>query len=176
MPPEKVVPSEARIGESETVVAILGLGSNVGDGVRNIDEAISRLTADAKLELVARSKLYRTAPWGVTDQAAFVNACISVRTSLTPRHLLEHCLGVENAMGRVRKQRWGPRIIDVDILTYGALTVDEPDLIIPHPRIVERAFVLVPLKDVAPGLRINGEKIETLLERLDPTDVQPLTA
>jgi 2-amino-4-hydroxy-6-hydroxymethyldihydropteridine diphosphokinase len=79
-------------------------------------------------------------------------------------------------MGRVRTQRWGPRIIDVDILIYDALAVDEPDLVIPHPRIAERAFVLIPLKDVAPGLRINGEKIETLLERLDPTDVQPLTA
>jgi 2-amino-4-hydroxy-6-hydroxymethyldihydropteridine diphosphokinase len=175
MSAEKVAPSEAKIGESDTVVAILGLGSNVGDGVHNIDEAISRLTSGAKLELVARSKLYRTAPWGVTDQAAFVNACISVRTSLTPRHLLERCLGVENAMGRVRTLRWGPRIIDVDILTYGALTVDEPDLVIPHPRIAERAFVLIPLKDVAPDLRIEGESIETLLERLDTADVQPLT-
>jgi 2-amino-4-hydroxy-6-hydroxymethyldihydropteridine diphosphokinase len=175
MPAEKAAPSEARIGASGAVVAILGIGSNVGDGIRNIEEAISRLTADTELELVARSKLYRTAPWGVTDQAAFVNACISVRTSLKPRHLLEHCLGVENAMGRVRTLRWGPRIIDVDILTYDALAVDEPDLVIPHPRITERAFVLIPMKDVAPDLRIEGEKIETLLERLDSADVQPLT-
>jgi 2-amino-4-hydroxy-6-hydroxymethyldihydropteridine diphosphokinase len=78
-------------------------------------------------------------------------------------------------MGRVRTLRWGPRIIDVDILTYDALTVAEPDLVIPHPRIAERAFVLIPLKDVAPDLRIEGESIETLLERLDTADVQPLT-
>ena len=174
MPAEKAAPSEARIGKSETVVAILGLGSNVGDGIRNIDEAISSLTADAKLELVARSKLYRTAPWGVTDQAAFVNACISVRTALTPRRLLERCLAVENAMGRVRKQRWGPRIIDVDILTYDALYVDEPDIVIPHTRITDRAIVLITMKDVAPDLRIEGEKIETLLGRLDSSGVQPL--
>jgi 2-amino-4-hydroxy-6-hydroxymethyldihydropteridine diphosphokinase len=174
MSAEKIAPSEAKIGEPDTVVAILGLGSNVGDGIRNIDEAISRLTSGAKLELVARSKLYRSAPWGVTDQPAFVNACISVRTSLTPRHLLERCLGVENAMGRVRTLRWGPRIIDVDILTYDALTVDEPDLVIPHPRIAERAFVLIPLKDVAPDLRIGGETIDSALGRLDAGDVQPL--
>ena len=99
--------------------ATLALGSNLGDRVRNIEEAIARLTADGTVELVARSRLYRTAPWGVTDQDWFVNACIAIKTGLSPRELLHHCQAVENGMGRVRTKRWGPRNIDVDILTFG---------------------------------------------------------
>jgi 2-amino-4-hydroxy-6-hydroxymethyldihydropteridine diphosphokinase len=152
--------------------ATLALGSNLGDRVRNIEEAIARLTADGTVELVARSRLYRTAPWGVTDQDWFVNACIAIKTGFSPRELLHHCQAVENGMGRVRTKRWGPRNIDVDILTFGALKVHEPDLSIPHRLIVERAFVLIPLKDIAPDLRIDGQSIETLLAKLDTSDVQ----
>jgi 2-amino-4-hydroxy-6-hydroxymethyldihydropteridine diphosphokinase len=154
--------------------ATIALGSNIGDRVANIEEAIARLTADEAVKLLARSRLYRTSPWGVTDQDWFVNACIRIRTALSPRALLLHCQSVENAMGRVRTKRWGPRIIDVDILTYADLTVNEPDLRIPHPLIAERAFVLVPLKDVAPEIRIDGASLDTLLSRLDAADVQPL--
>jgi 2-amino-4-hydroxy-6-hydroxymethyldihydropteridine diphosphokinase len=154
--------------------ATLALGSNMGDRVHNLEEAIARLTADGTIELVARSRLYRTAPWGVTDQDWFVNACIAIKTGLSPRELLRHCQAVENDMGRVRTKRWGPRIIDVDILTFGSLKVDETDLSIPHPLIAERAFVLIPLKDVAPQLRIEGASLDTLLGKLDTRDVQLL--
>ena len=161
--------------------ATLALGSNLGDRVRNIEEAIARLTANGTVELGARSRLYRAAPWGVTDQDWFVNACIAIKTGLSPRELLHHCQAVENGMGRVRTKRWGPRNIDVDILTFGGLKVHEADqhtggieLSIPHPLIAERAFVLIPLKDIAPDLRIDGQSIETLLARLDASDVQLL--
>ena len=136
--------------------ATLALGTNLGDRVGNIEEAIRRLTADGSVRLVKRSGLYRSAPWGVTDQDWFVNACISIDTDLSPRELLERCQAVENGMGRVRTRHWGPRIIDVDILTFGDFKISEPDLVVPHPLIGERAFVLVPLKDIAPDLTING--------------------
>jgi 2-amino-4-hydroxy-6-hydroxymethyldihydropteridine diphosphokinase len=154
--------------------ATLGLGSNIGDRVGNIEEAIERVTADGAVTLVARSRFYRTAPWGVTDQDWFVNACVTVRTEVSPRELLRRCQAVENDMARVRTRHWGPRNIDVDILTYRNLKIDEPDLIVPHPRIAERAFVLVPLKDVAPSLKIGGASLDEMLSKLDASDVQPL--
>jgi 2-amino-4-hydroxy-6-hydroxymethyldihydropteridine diphosphokinase len=156
--------------------ATLGLGSNIGDRVRNIEDAIERVTADGAVTLVARSHFYRTAPWGVTDQDWFVNACIAVRTKVSPRELLHRCQAVENDMARVRTRRWGPRNIDVDILTYRDVKLDEPDLIVPHPRIAERAFVLVPLKDVAPDLKIGGASLDEMLSKLDASDVRPLDA
>jgi len=154
--------------------AVLGLGSNIGDRVGNIEDAIARLTADGVVKLVARSRYYRTAPWGVTDQDWFVNACITVQADVSARELLARCQAVENGMARVRTQRWGPRNIDVDILTFRDQKIVEPDLVVPHPRIAERAFVLVPLKDVAPDVRIDGASIDEMLSRLDSSDVQPL--
>lgn len=155
--------------------ATLGLGSNIGDRVGNIEEAIGRLTADGAIKLVARSRFYRTAPWGVTDQDWFVNACIAIKTDVSARELLARCQAVENGMARVRIQRWGPRNIDVDILTFRDQKIDEPDLVVPHPRIAERAFVLVPLKDVAPDLKIAGASLDEMVSRLDASDVQPLS-
>lgn len=154
--------------------ATIGLGSNVGDRAAQIGEAIRRLTADGAIRLVARSRLYRSAPWGVKDQEWFANACIAIQTDLTPRALLQRCQAVENEMGRVRTRRWGPRNIDVDILTYRDCEIRESDLIIPHPFIGERAFVLMPLKEVAPALKIGGASLEELLSKLDGRDVQPL--
>lgn len=154
--------------------ATLGLGSNIGDRVRNIEEAIERLTADGAVKLVARSRFYRTAPWGVIDQDWFVNACIAIKTDVPVRELLACCQAVENDMARVRTRRWGPRNIDVDILTFRDQKIDEPDLVVPHPRIAERAFVLVPLKDIAPNLTIGGASIDQMLSKLDASDVQPL--
>ncbi|ADJ23294.1 2-amino-4-hydroxy-6-hydroxymethyldihydropteridine pyrophosphokinase [Hyphomicrobium denitrificans ATCC 51888] len=154
--------------------AVLGLGSNIGDRVGNIEDAIARLTADGVIKLVARSRYYRTAPWGVTDQDWFVNACIAVKADVSARELLARCQAVENGMARVRTQRWGPRNIDVDVLTFRDQKIVEPDLVVPHPRIAERAFVLVPLKDVAPDIRIDGASIDEMLSRLDASDVQPL--
>ncbi len=153
---------------------MLGLGSNIGDKAASIDRAIALLTADGLVRLVARSRDWRTPPWGVTDQDWFVNACISVATSLPPRGLLVRCLGVETAMGRVRTQHWGPRIIDIDILTYQNMAVSEPDLVIPHPRIAERAFVLGPLCDIAPDFMIDGQRVADRFRAIDQTGVMPM--
>jgi 2-amino-4-hydroxy-6-hydroxymethyldihydropteridine diphosphokinase len=153
--------------------ALIGLGSNVGDKPANIARAVSLLTEKGDVRLVASSRLYRSAPWGVLDQDWFVNACIAVATGLTPQELLARCLAVEQAMKRVREQRWGPRVIDVDVLTYRDLTVNEPDLTLPHPRIAERAFVLVPLAEIAPTLTIEGHGLAHWLARLDARDVVP---
>jgi 2-amino-4-hydroxy-6-hydroxymethyldihydropteridine diphosphokinase len=156
--------------------ATLALGTNLGDRVGNIEEAIRRLTADGSVRLVKRSGLYRSAPWGDTDQDWFVNACISIDTDLSPREVLERCQAVENGMGRVRTRHWGPRIIDVDILTFGDFKISEPDLVVPHPLIGERPFVLVPLKDIAPDLAINGDSLRAMLAKLDASDVVPIEA
>ncbi|MBS0267983.1 MAG: 2-amino-4-hydroxy-6-hydroxymethyldihydropteridine diphosphokinase [Proteobacteria bacterium] len=161
-------------GPAHAFDAILGLGSNLGDRTHNIDEAIRLLTADGSICVVARSKLYRSAPWGVTDQDWFVNACVAVQTGLSPHALLKQCQAVENDMGRIRTRRWGPRIIDVDILTFRDLVIADPDLTVPHPLIAERAFVLVPLKDVAPELKLDGRTIDSMLEKLDSSEVQPV--
>lgn len=136
--------------------AILGLGSNIGDKPAAIAEALRRLEADPDIAVVARSRLYRTPPWGVTDQDDFANACAGIATKLAPHALLARCQAIENAMGRVRTRHWGPRAIDVDILLMGDTRLDEPDLVIPHPRISERAFVLAPLAEIAPQLVILG--------------------
>lgn len=151
--------------------ATIGLGSNIGDKAANIERAIALLTQDGGVRLVARSKLYRSAPWGVTDQDWFVNAVIAVATAQSPRALLERVQAVENEMGRVRRRHWGERIIDVDILTYRDLVIAEPDFVVPHPKIAERAFVLVPLHDVAPDIRIAGRSIDMALSNLDAKDV-----
>jgi len=151
--------------------ALIGLGSNMGDKAANIARAVALLTEPGDIRLVASSRLYRTAPWGVTEQDWFVNAAIAVATDLAPRELLARCLGVEETMKRVRHKRWGPRIIDVDVLAYRDVTIHEPDLTLPHPRIAERAFVLVPLADIAPDAKIAGRTIREWLSRVDATDV-----
>lgn len=154
--------------------AILALGTNIGNRIENIDEAIRRLSVSDAVEIVARSRLYRTAPWGDVDQDWFVNACVAVRTKLSPHALLKHCQAVENAMGRVRTRHWGPRVIDVDILTIGDRQIREPDLVVPHPLIAERGFVLIPLRDVAPDLTLGGKSIDMMLSTLDVRDVVPM--
>ncbi|HXF33613.1 MAG TPA: 2-amino-4-hydroxy-6-hydroxymethyldihydropteridine diphosphokinase [Candidatus Acidoferrales bacterium] len=129
--------------------AYIGLGSNQGDPAGNVESAIGRL---AGLGAVARrSRLYRTAPWGVTDQPEFVNAVAALDTDMDPRALLAALKEIETDLGRTPTYRWGPRVIDLDILTYGAERLDEPDLIVPHPRLRERAFVLVPLAEIDPA-------------------------
>lgn len=151
--------------------AVLALGTNIGDRVGNIEDALRRLAADGAIRIVTRSRLYRTAPWGVTDQDWFLNACAGIETRLEPQALLHRCQAVENDMGRVRTQRWGPRIIDIDIIAIRDRQVAEPNLIVPHPLISERAFVLVPLKDVAPEMKLGGRSLDDMLGRLDASDV-----
>lgn len=155
----------------QTFDAIIGLGSNIGDKQANIARAIENLTADGALKLVARSRDYRSAPWGKTDQDWFVNACISVTTNLTAHEVLERCFAAERALRRVRQERWGPRTLDCDLLVFRDVILNTPELTLPHPRITDRAFVLVPMLEIAPDLVIKGRKISDWLRSLDSTDV-----
>lgn len=132
------------------VTAYLGLGSNLGDREANLRRALSLL--GEKVEVTALSSVYETEPWGYTEQPHFLNMTCGLRTALAPHELLAHAQDVERRLGRVRTLRYGPRTIDVDILLYGDLVVDTPDLQIPHPGIPERAFVLAPLAEIAPGV------------------------
>ena len=154
--------------------ALLGLGSNIGDKVHNIEQAIELLTADGDIRLVRASRIYRTEPWGDVVQDWFANACIAVQTDLSPEALLERCLGVEQHMKRVRRERWGPRIIDVDVLVYRDTASMDPNLMLPHPRIMQRAFVLAPLADIAPGLVLGGRTVADGLAQVDRKGVVPL--
>lgn len=137
------------------VRAYLALGSNQGDRAKLLASARAMLEAPG-LRIAAASRVYESAPWGVVDQPPFLNQVVEVETTLSPRELLERCREVEAHLGRVRATRWGPRTIDVDILLYGANRVSEPDLVIPHPQLPNRAFVLVPLAELDAGLRPPG--------------------
>jgi 2-amino-4-hydroxy-6-hydroxymethyldihydropteridine diphosphokinase len=128
---------------------VLGLGSNLGEREKNIIAAIVALKKHPDIVIHKVSSLYETEPVGVKEQPGFLNAVISIVTQLPPLELLEICLGVERDLGRIRKQRWGPRNIDIDILLYDDMTVELDRLILPHPRLHERHFVLVPLQEIA---------------------------
>ena len=143
----------------------LGLGSNLGDKRANIAAAIERLRRGG-VEILARSADYRTEPWGPVAQDWFVNACVLARTDLSPEALLALCQRVEKDLGRVRDVRYGPRIIDVDILTYDDVVREDPGLTLPHPQMLERSFVLVPLAEIAPALTIKGQHVADALARL----------
>lgn len=155
------------------VEAYLALGGNVGDVRASIRRALSAL-AESALRVIQRSSDYRTPAWGKVDQPAFINACAYVRTTLTPHELLSRCLQVEQQLGRVRGERWGPRTIDIDLLAYDALTIGDSDLTLPHPELLNRAFVLVPLAEIAPALVIAGTRIDDALERVDTTGIERL--
>ena len=136
--------------------AVLGLGGNVGDSRSLLAAAIDELAAHPGIVVEEVSALYRTPPWGKTDQPPFLNAAIRVGTTLAPRALLAAVLAAERRLGRERTARWGPRTIDIDILLFGDRTVDEPGLHIPHSRLTERAFALAPLVDVMPEAAFSG--------------------
>jgi len=129
--------------------AYIGIGANLGDPSANVERALVALEEFGAI--VRRSTLYRTRPWGKTDQPDFVNAAALLETSLAPRELLSALKTVERGLGREPGERWGPRIVDLDLLAYDALEIDEPNLRIPHPHLRERAFVLVPLAEIDPG-------------------------
>ena len=163
-------------GEStQAVDSIIALGSNLGDKVGNIETAIRLLGERGDVSIVRRSRNFATEPWGKTDQDTFVNACISVATKLSPRALLERCQEIEQRMGRQQTEKWGPRLIDLDLLVYGDQSIHEPDFVLPHPHIAERAFVLAPLMDIAPDLMLSGQSVRALHAAIDRTGVQPLT-
>ena len=137
----------------------LGLGSNIGDKAANIAEAMRRLVLSGKVAVTAMSALYRTEPWGKVDQDFFANAAALVTTHLSPLELLDLVKKAETDMGRQLTERWGPRLIDIDVLFYADLKLDTPRLKLPHVELFNRAFVLVPLAEIAPGLVIGGREI-----------------
>lgn len=146
-------------------LAILLLGSNLGNRLESIENAISEL--QGKLGQPDRkSSMYESAPWGKTDQPAFLNQVIGIRTSVDPFHLLELCLAIEKSAGRIRAERWGPRTIDIDILYYGDRLIDVTNLKVPHPGIRDRRFTLVPLCEIYPEIR-HPESGRTFLELLE---------
>lgn len=155
--------------------AWLGLGGNIGDVRATIRAALAALDRRGA-HVVARSSDYETPPWGKTDQQSFVNACAEVETSLAPHELLALCLDVEKDLGRVRHEKWGPRVIDIDVLAYEGRVIDTPDLIVPHRYMLDRAFVLVPLREIAPDLRIGAETVAEHARRFDADGIVRLPA
>lgn len=150
----------------------LALGSNLGDRQANLQAALEALPH--QVAVLARSPVYLTPPWGIRTQPAFLNQAARAATDLAPEALLHHLKNIERELGRVPGVRYGPRLIDLDILFYDDLVLDQPGLTIPHPRLHERAFVLVPLADLAPDLRhpILGTTIAELAATVDRTGVQ----
>jgi 2-amino-4-hydroxy-6-hydroxymethyldihydropteridine diphosphokinase len=143
--------------------AYVGVGSNLGDREETIRAAIAALP-----DVVAVSELRETDPVGVTDQPPFLNGAVALDTALAPRELLEALLAVERQLGRERRERWGPRTIDLDLLLYGCEAVDEPGLTVPHPRLHERRFALEPLAELEPDLVVPGRgRVADLLSELD---------
>ena len=151
--------------------AAIALGSNMGDRLGNLRQAV-HLLENQRIRVTTRSDVFETNPVGVENQKRFLNACILVQTDLSPLELLAETQRVETQLGRTRDVRWGPRTIDLDILLFGEMVVNEKTLVIPHPRMTERAFVLVPLAQICPG-RIHpgtGETIGVLSERIRRED------
>lgn len=154
--------------------AYLGLGGNLGDPQAAMGAALRILDAEDGIEVIKVSSLYRTPPWGMTDQPDFLNAVAAIETTLSPRELLTACLDAERRLKRVRTERWGPRAIDLDILMFGDSHIDEEGLSVPHPRIAERAFVLVPILELAPDLTIGNLSLAEALGTLDRNDIMRL--
>lgn len=137
------------------VQAYLGLGSNIGDRKQQLLKAIDLIGNIKGIKVTKQSSIYETAPIGYTDQPNFLNLCLEIETELSPQQLLKHCLDIEQQLHRVREIRWGPRTLDIDILLYSDNIIETDNLSIPHPRMQERAFVLIPLNDIASDKRIH---------------------
>lgn len=149
--------------------AYVGLGANLGPREQTLRRAVELLAASRGVEVVAVSELRETEPVGVLDQPRFLNGAVALETALSPRELLARMLAIERELGRVRGgARWGPRTVDLDLLVFGAETVDEPGLRVPHPHLHERRFALEPLAEIDPELEIPGRgRVSDLLARLD---------
>jgi len=157
---------------------VLSLGSNIGVAADHIADAVRRLRADPDLFVLAISRLYRTKPIGPVEQNDFINVAVRLKTSLSPNDLMKKCLGLEAAMGRDRVSavRWGPRVIDIDIILYDDITMKNAEVEIPHPRFRERAFVLVPMAEIAPDRIVQGRNLQELAASIDSTGVEALTS
>lgn len=158
-----------------TVAAYVALGSNLDAPRVQVERGFEALAALPTTVLGDRSRLYRTPPWGILEQPDFVNAVARLDTGLTARALLDALLAIEARAGRTRKVPRGPRTLDLDLLLYGAAELQEPGLVVPHPRLHERAFVLLPLADLAPDLEVPGRgRVAELLGRVDASGCVPL--
>ena len=156
--------------------ALVAFGGNLGDVRDTLDRAVAAFCDGKDVRLLARSSDYRTPPWGVANQPPFINLAIAVDTSLTPWALLSRAQTVEHALGRERamERRWGPRPVDIDLIAYDDLALAESDLVLPHPRLFERAFVLAPLVEIAPERVIAGRRVRDALIRLDASGIEKL--
>ncbi len=153
-------------------IIYIALGTNLGDRPANLRAAVAALPPD--VQVTAASPIYQTPPWGYTDQPDFLNQVVRGETVLPPNKLLAYLKEIETNVGRTPTFRYGPRVVDLDILFYDDLTLEQPDLTIPHPRLHDRAFVLIPLADLAPGLRhpISKATISELLTSADTSGVE----
>ncbi len=151
------------------MLTYIGVGSNMGDALDHCRRAIRAIGVDSRSGLLQCSPFYRTEPVGMKDQDWFINAVVAAETSLSPHEFLDFLLGIERRMGRERKERWGPRVIDLDILLFGDEVLDEGGLQTPHPRLHERRFVLIPLRDIAPRLEhpVLHKTIAAILAELE---------
>ena len=152
---------------------VIGLGANLGDRLASMRQAEARIAEVATVR--ARSRVYETAPVGLVEQPPFLNAAIAVESALSPLALLDALLAIERSLGRDRSEdavRWGPRTMDLDLLLYGDLIVEEPDLVVPHPELIRRSFVLVPLVELDP-LLVHPGTGETLLSHLSRLNTRP---
>lgn len=152
--------------------AFLGLGTNIGNRKENLDGAVEALGRLPKTTVAAVSSIYETEPWGYTEQADFLNLCVRIETELSPHALLGACLGIEAAFGRERPFPNAPRILDIDVLLYEDAVLSEDELTLPHPRMNERGFVLVPFKDILPNLRFCGVDFTPFYASCDKSGVQ----
>ena len=151
-------------------LAYVALGSNLGDPQQQVLDAVDALAQLPGTRVLQRSSLYRTPPWGVLEQPPFINAAVELDTTLSAHDLLDALLNIEQRAGRMRVQRNGPRTLDLDLLHVEGVQLDDPDLTLPHPRMAERTFVLLPLCDIVPTLRPSGQAtVAEQLARLDPS-------
>ena len=163
-------PESVRV--SEIYTAFVALGGNLGDVKATLSAALEPLGALG--QVVQKSSLYRTMPWGLLEQPEFLNAALELHTALEPLELLEALLEIERQFGREHAQRWGPRTLDLDLLSVGVQVLESAKLALPHPRMLERAFVLIPLLEIAPHWThpVSGESGRTALEKLDSSGVE----
>jgi 2-amino-4-hydroxy-6-hydroxymethyldihydropteridine diphosphokinase len=156
--------------------ALIALGGNVGDVRATFKKAIAKICGMAQAALLARSSDYATPPWGNERQSRFINACIEIETSLDPHALLFTLQRVEQSFGRDRskEERWGARTLDLDLIAYDELSLQRPELTLPHPRLFERAFVLVPLVEIVPDRLIAGRSLKAALSELSSEGIKRL--
>jgi 2-amino-4-hydroxy-6-hydroxymethyldihydropteridine diphosphokinase len=148
----------------------IGLGSNLGDRCGHLIAALDALAALDGVAIKRTSRVYATPPWGIEDQPEFLNACALVEASHSPEMLLSACKAIETALGRTPAPRWGPRLIDIDLLFCDDLAIASADLTLPHPGLFERPFVLVPLLDIMAGRSVTGRDLASALGRLHGTE------